>query len=181
MAAKEQKATRSIERKKRTLVYRPTLPGWRHRSPPGADCHWEKWTWSLPKPWGRPLTRPQWTPRCSSCRVLPQCPQPALSVGTFAHSREPCVTHSRGVIPLRRFLRGSNLFHCRLEWYGYLCVHFLSNLYCILSLIECDMMCLLAWTCEIICNVRKSCIGGSFIHEVLDEHVIFSEHQNNTI
>lgn len=74
----------------------PTWPCWRHLSPPEAGCRSATQRWSWPKPWGQPLTRPRWTPLCSSCEVLLHCPQPALSVCTFTHSRGACVTHSRG-------------------------------------------------------------------------------------
>lgn len=89
------KKNRSRQREKEQCI--PTLPYWRHLSPPEADCHSGTQQTSSPKPWGQPLTQPRWTPLCSSCEALLHCPQPALSICTFKHNREACVTHSGGL------------------------------------------------------------------------------------
>lgn len=76
-------------------VHVPTWPCWRRLSPPEAGCRLGKQRWSWLKPWGRPPILRRWTQPCSSCGVLLHRPQPVLSVCTFKHSRETCVTHSR--------------------------------------------------------------------------------------
>lgn len=88
------------ERVKSVCERVPTLPCWRHLSPPEADCHPGAQKRSSPKPWGQPPIRTRWTPLCSSCVVLLHCPQPELSICTFVHSGDACVTHSQRVIPM---------------------------------------------------------------------------------